>query len=473
MTEDVARESIDATSTNGAASVNGDASPGQSAPSATAVATPEARQTIEPPEPVGTFGAFRFPNYRLLWLGTAFGSAAMWIQQTTMGWVVFDHTGSGSLLGAVGSVGSLPTPFVAALAGVATDRFRRERIVAVSQFALFLNAAFLAAVIALDALEVWHLFLFAILAGVLNAINMPARQTLVFDTVPREYVPNAIALSNLAFSTMRAVGPMVGGALIVLFGPANNFLLQGLAYLCVMSTVFMIRLPPRSGAVQKRAVFRDMADGYSYTMRNPETRILLLMLVIYPLFIIPLHNALMPIFAKDVFHAGASGLGILLASIGVGGIIGGLMTASLNGVDRRGMLQLYALFVLSLSQALFCIVGGLTGSLWAAVIFLVTAGISGALFNTTNQTVLQLLAPDEMRGRITSVLQVHPICSSIGILLTGAAADLVGATAAGAGVSLMAFVAGAGVLLFSPRMRDLRLSRLAPVVDRRTGVAGL
>jgi MFS family permease len=184
-------------------------------------------------------------------------------------------------------------------------------------------------------------------------------------------------------------------------------------------------------------------------------------MIIYPLFMIPLHNALLPIFTRTVFDADASGLGLLLSSIGVGGIIGGLFSASLNSVDRRGLLQLYALLVLSLAQAGFAIVGGLTGNLWYSMWLLVVAGAAGALFNTTNQTVLQLVAPDHIRGRITSVLQVHPICVSVGTLSTGALADLVGAPAAGATVSMMAFGVGVAVLIFSPRMRNLSMKQLA------------
>src|SRR6266508_2570353 len=152
---------------------------------------------------VGSFHAFRYRDFRFLWLGSAFQSAAMWIQLTTMGWLSYDLTGSGGLVGAVSSVGNLSTPFVAPFSGLASDRFSRNLVVAVSQALLFINALALAAVIALGMLEVWHLFVFAIVGGTLNAFNQPARQTLVFDVVPRAVVPNAVALSNIAFSTMR------------------------------------------------------------------------------------------------------------------------------------------------------------------------------------------------------------------------------------------------------------------------------
>ncbi|MGE0058177.1 MAG: MFS transporter [Dehalococcoidia bacterium] len=429
--------------------------------SGAATAAPVPEQRDEPAEEIGTFHAFRFRDFRILWLGTAFSSGAQWIQNTTMGWLVFDLTGSGKALGLVGFIGALPSPFVAPFSGLASDRINRNVVVAISQAALFINALLLAGAIALDVIQLWHIVLFALMAGILNAFNMPARQSLVFDVVPRNSVSNAVALSTLAFSTMRAVGPAVGGALIVFFGPANNFLLQALLYLSVMVTVLMIKLPGKpAGAARKRDFLGDLVEGYQWVLMDGAARVLLLMMIIYPLLIIPLHNALLPIFARDVFDVSASGLGVMLSALGLGSILGALLTASLNRVERRGLLQIGALFILGSCQAVFSLVAHLTESLWLSVGFLVLAGVGSAIFNTTNQTVLQLLAPDHLRGRITSVLQVQPICMAIGILLTGAAADIWGAAAVGVTISLAAFAVGVLVLVFSPRMRKLNMREL-------------
>ena len=314
------------------------------------------------------FFAFRYTGYRWLWLGNAFSSGAQWIQQTTMGWVVFDVTGSGALLGAIIGVGNLASPFVSPLAGLAADRFKRSHIVAVSQLLLFVNALALAVALLVDSVHVWNLFAFAICASVLNGFNMPARQSMVFDVVPREVGPNAVALSNIAFNVMRSVGPAIGGALIIFFGPANNFLVQAVAYLLVMVTVLQVRLPGRpAGAARRQTFMKDLLEGYRWVLSSPAARILLLMMVVYPLFIIPVHNALMVIFARDTFGAGAGGLGVLLSALGVGGLIGGLLTAALNKVDRRGMMQLYALWGCGGFLALFALAAGVTGSSgWAS-----------------------------------------------------------------------------------------------------------
>lgn len=377
-----------------------------------------------------------------------------------MGWVVYDLTGSGGLLGAMNSMRSIAMLLVMPFAGVTADRVSRNVIIGSSQALLAVIAFLLALDIALGMLAVWHLFAFTLLAGIANSFNMPARQTMVFDTVPRAVLPNAVALSSMAMSTTRTLGPMIGGALIVAFGAAANFSLQAIAYLCVLWTVVLIKLPPRQGSAPRRAVFRDMREGYGFVFRNPGARVLFMMTLINPVFLIPLHMGVLPILAKDVFPGGASSLGIMLGALGGGGILGGLLTASLNNIDRRGVMQLIALSIYSLSQATFSAIALLTGDMWLALPFLVLAGAAESVSNTTNQTVLQLLAPDNLRGRINAALQLSPMVWSLSVLAAGAMADRTGAPTVGIVFSLAGFAAVVLVTLFSPRMRQLRLSRL-------------
>src|SRR5262249_45670701 len=143
-------------------------------------------------------------------------------------------------------------------------------------------------------------------------------------------------------------------------------------------------------------------EGYGFVFGHPLARIMILMTIISPLLIIPLHAALLPIFAKQTFNAGADGLGVLVGSIGFGGLFGGLLTASLNKVDQRGKLQFAALFVFSLSETIFSILAYVTGELYISVPFLVIAGIAESVYSTTNTAVLQLLAPDHLRGSMAA-----------------------------------------------------------------------
>ncbi len=409
---------------------------------------------------ISTFYAFRYRNYRLQWTGDLFTSAAQWIQQTVVGWMVYDLTGSGTMLGAVNMMRSIPILLFAPAAGAATDRMSRARIIIWSQVVMALLTFAIAGLVMSGRLHIWHMFAFTLLVSSAQTFNMPARQTFVFDLVPRRVAPNAVALSWAAFSLARSVGPAVGGALIVIFGPANNFALQGVAYLLVMSSVLMIRNPKVHEARPPQSFFQSMKEGYAFALSDPQARLTLLMSLISPTLMIPLHAALLPIFAARVFESNAGGLGILVGSIGFGGLIGGALTAALSRVDRRGMLQLVALLVMSAAEFTFCVVAAMTGELWYAIPFLVLAGTAESLYTTTNTTVLQLVAPDHLRGSMAGVLQLAFVVMPIGGLAAGTAADYLGAPLVGEILTATAFICGVALLLLSSRMRNLRLSHL-------------
>ena len=415
-----------------------------------------------------TFEAFRYRDYRLLWIGNLCQTIAIWIQMTTMSWLAYDLTGSGRTLGLVNGMRIIPNLFFTPIAGVTVDRLNRNKIIAVSQFSLFLFTFLVAVDIYLGHLHISHLFVFALISSIANTFNMPARQTFVFDLVPANIVPNAIALDNIAMSSSRTIASLGAGALIVAFGPGNNFLIQACMYLAIMTTVLSIRTKRRPQATNRRHFFKEMAEGFRYGSRNPNARLLMLMMIINPMLLIPLHMALLPIFATKVLAGNAGTLGWLMGSLGAGGLIGGLLTATLGSVDRRGLVQLVALLVHSLAHALFCVVAYRTHQLWLTLPFLVLAGAVESLHLTTNQTVLQLLAPDHLRGRLTSVLQLVQLINPIGIFAAGALADHFGAVAVGIAFSISALFMTASIFLFSSRMRDLRLSEL-----RELGQQGL
>ncbi len=411
--------------------------------------------------PTGTFSAFRYLNFRYLWVGTFFTSAAAWLQMTTIGWVVYDLTGSGSTVGAINGIRVLPTLLLMPVVGLAADRISRQRIVSVSQFALFCLTFLLGLGLLFHVVQVWHMFLFVILAAMANTFNMPARGAMVYDVVPRPVVPNAVGLNSLAGGVSRAIGPMAAGILIVISGAATNFLIQGFLYLCIMITVLMLRLPPQTqNTVARGSWVTDMVEGYAYVVKSPPARMLVIISVISPVFLIPIHQALMPIFAKEVFHSNASALGIIFSANGVGAIFGGLITASLNRVDRRGLLQIVVLIIFAASETIFVVLAVVTRNILLSSSLLVVSGVAEGVYMATNQTVIQLVAPDHLRGRITSVLQLGMILSPLCIFLSGLGSDIFGPVQMGLFQGLAAFGCGAAILAFSPTMRNLRLSRL-------------
>lgn len=419
---------------------------------------------------VGTFYSFGLRDYRLLWTSNFFGSVGMWIQMTTLGWLVYDLTGKGTLLGAMNGMRAIPLLLLAPLAGVLADRVDRKKVMMASQGIMLLMTLGLAVGLVFDRVGVLHLFAFTLLGGVVQVMLMPVQQTVVFDLVPRHAIPNAVALSASAFNATRVFGPSAAGFLIKALGPEGNFFVQSAAYVGVLITLAMIAFPARRAVPEGRpsgSVVRNMKEGFSYVVRTPMTRVLMLMGFIPPLFIIPSFMGLMPIFAKDVFGGGPDTLGFLLSASGVGGLVGALFAASLGRFERRGLVQLGALLSASLSLLGF----SFAGSLGAALPFLALAGFTEMVYMATTQTVLQLSVPDQMRGRITSLFMLNMGLMPMASLAVGALSDVFGAPVVVMMTSSIA--AGLTIVIFfvSPRIRNLRLSQMTAAQPGARGPA--
>ena len=218
--------------------------------------------------------------------------------------------------------------------------------------------------------------------------------------------------------------------------------------------MFKLSLPndtPDVAAARRRG---SMKEGFTYIAKHPTTRAFLLMSWVLPLFVIPNFNALPPIYAKDVYGGGPDTLGVLLSAVGVGGIAGGFVTASLGKQDRRGLLQLVSLLLLSLSLIAFA----LAPVFWMALVFMALAGFFEMIYLATNMTLLQLSIPDAVRGRVTGIVSLRSGLMPIGAFIAGVGADFVGPQTM---TIILAGAAGAiavGVFFFSPTVRDYRLS---------------
>ena len=253
------------------------------------------------------FSALRHPHFRRLWIGTFCSTAGQWVQSATLGWVVYDLTQSSALLGAVLSMRAIPMLLLAPVSGVVAERYDRRYALALSQLVVVFISFAIALGLALHRLQVWHLFAFTLLAGVGMVFDRTMRNTLVFGTVPRADVANAVALNSIAFSLMRTAGPAAAGFLIAWVGAAWNFTLQGLLYLCVAALAITLvtphEEPRRAPAKSARA---DMLEGLRYAVTDPVARTMLLLGMVPAFLLIPSLSALMPVFAATAIATGAS-----------------------------------------------------------------------------------------------------------------------------------------------------------------------
>lgn len=376
------------------------------------------------PDFKSTLAPLRHRDFRRLWAGTFFATAGQWIQQATLGWVVYEVTRSPGLLGAVLGVRAIPMLVLAPVAGVVADRFDRRYALAAAQALMVAISAVLALLLALDAVKAWHLFAFSILSGVSAVFDRTMRSTLVFTSVPRTEAARAVALNSIAFSITRTVGPSVAGFLIAAIGAASNFGIQAVMYLGVVFAALSVSAPPPSPTRKSRgSPWPDMKEGFRFAITDPVARVMFVLGLVPPLLLIPCLSALMPIFAADVFRSGPQGLGILLSAVGVGGILGGLAAAWATRYDRSGLVQVLALVVFGAS--LFCF--AVSPTIAYAVAFLAVAGIAEMVHHTIHVTTLQMCAPEHMRGRVASLLPIFPAFISVGALASGLAADVMGA----------------------------------------------
>ena len=410
----------------------------------------------EPEAASGNFAVLRVPSFAWFLSGTTLSNAAQWIQNVTLSWLVYDLTSSGALLGTLNLVRSIATLGLAPIAGVAIDRIAHRKLLHANSIWLFSISFGFGLVLLGNPALVWPLFLFSFLGGIGQAVSMPLSQTVVFSIVPRSLAPNAVALVQTGWAVMRSIGPAIGGFLILWVGPAGNFFVQAGAYALLTYTILKLNLPSEPVDVGKTKTRASFGEGWAYLASNSTTRAFLFMSWVLPLFIIPNFGALPPIYAKDVFAGGPDTLGLLLSAVGIGGIAGGFMVVSLGRQDRRGLLQLASLVLLSISLIAFA----LSPSLWLALVFMVLAGFFEMIFLTTNMTLLQLSIPDSLRGRVTGIISLRSGLMPVGAFIAGIGADFVGPQTM---TILLGGITGAiAVIVFfiSPTIREYRLSKV-------------
>ena len=410
--------------------------------------------TAVPVRPPGNFAVLRQRNFAWFLAGTTLSNSGQWIQQVTLSWLIYELTGSGAMLGSLNLVRSLATIGLAPLAGVAIDRFPRRRLMLSTNGWLFALSLIFGFVLYFNPNLIWPLFIFSFLGGIAQAVDQPLRQTVVFVLVSRSFVPSAVALVQTGWAVMRSLGPALGGFLILWVGPEGNFFVQAGAYALVALTILKLTFPPEHSTLTSGGTRGNLIEGLRYVIAEPTTRAFVLMGWVLPLFIIPTFSALPPIYAKDVFGGGPEILGTLLSAVGIGGIIGGFVTTSLGRFERRGVIQLLALLLLSLSLIGF----SFSTQLWVALLYLAASGFFEMIYLTTNQTLLQLSIPDALRGRVTGIVSLNMGLMPIGALVAGVGADLFGPQMVTLALSSSAGVIAVAVYLFSPIIRDYRLS---------------
>jgi MFS family permease len=367
-------------------------------------------------------------NFRLFWLGQTLSLIGSWMQTMAQGWLALELTNSPLMVGLVAAASSLPIVLLSVAAGVLVDRTDKLRLVTIAQTLLLLEATALWWLAWSGHATIFWLVVLAAVSGVIGAFEIPARQSLVIDLVGREHLRSAIALNSTGFNIGRVVGPSLAALVIARAGIAWCFAVNALSYLAVLVGLLLIRLRRERSESAATTVLQSplegVREGVRYILDTPLVRAVIRLIAVYAVLGVP-YLALMPVVARDMLRLGPGGYGLLLASVGIGGLVGALWLASRSDLERgRGRLLAGS----SVAFAVLLIAFSFVRTPYVAYVLLLAVGFTMIVFNAVSNALLQHMVPDAMRGRIMAAYSfiVVGLSQTVGAFGAGAVARVVG-----------------------------------------------
>lgn len=339
-------------------------------------------------------------DFRILWTGAFVSTIGTWIQKVAQSWLVLTLTGSAFYLGLDSFLGEAPILLFTLVGGVVADRYSRRHLLIASQYVQMACAFTLMALVAFDVVRVWHILALSFAAGTAQAFGGPAYQSLIPELVPKAHLPNAIALNSIQFNLARVVGPLVAGVTLAAFGSAACFGLNGLSFLVVIGALMRLRVQPAPRAA-RLALVDELRGGLVY-VRGERSLVALTALAFVATFLgLPLLTFL-PIFAQDVFRQGVGQYSTMMAFSGAGAVCGALVVAWLGRFEHMGRTLLVVMGAFGVLIALFAA----SRVLWVSHGLLFLAGAALIVVFSLLTSLVQLIAPNELRGRVMSIYMV-------------------------------------------------------------------
>jgi MFS family permease len=405
--------------------------------------------------------AFDSRNYRLFFAGQGLSLIGTWMTQTATIWLVYSLTNSPLLLGVVGFAQQAPNFLLSPIAGVLVDRWNRHHVLIATQILSLLQSLGLTILAITGTIDIWHIIALSIFQGLVNAVDVPARQSFVVDLVERrDNLGNAIALNSSMFSGARLVGPAIAGLIIAAAGVSACFLIDTISYVAVIIGLLAMKLPARQKVSLQRevTVLRQLREGFQYAFGFPPIRSILLLISLVSLVGMP-YTVLVPIFATNVLHGGAETLGFLMAASGLGALVSAIYLSSRQSVIGLGKIIATAPAVFGIALIIF----SQSRSLWLSLPAMFVLGASLILQSTSSNTVLQTIVEEDKRGRVMSFYSIAFIgMVTFGNLLAGSLANRIGAATT---LTLGGVICIAGALFFSRQLPALR-ELVIPIYSR-------
>ena len=400
-------------------------------------------------KPAPMFRAWRHRNFRLYLVGQLITHTGGWMEQTTLGWLVYQMTGSQWLLGVIAAAGALPLFLFALWGGSLADRFPKRRILYVTQTLVMTFAFVLAWLVWSGRVRPWEIVLVAALNGTVYAFDVPTRQAFVLEVTGREDLLGAISLTSSVFNAARLIGPAVAGLTMAAFGAAVCIFLNGLSFLAVIVSLLLIRLAPSPEVPQKLSGWEHAVSGLRYVRKHGRALGILSLFATVVIFGWS-YMALLPAIARDIYGASPRGYGALAASIGLGALGGALFTATVGDRYPTRVVTLGGLWLFAAALLAFSV----TRSLPLGIALQATAHFGMMLFLAASQSALQRTVADEMQGRVMGIWSLTVgAMMPLGNLGAGWCADRLGLSTTMAGGAILCAAGGAVAFALGSRER--------------------
>ena len=344
--------------------------------------------------------AFTYRDFRVLWFGAFTSTVGTWMQKVAQSWLIFELTKSSFYLGLDDFLGQLPILLLTLIGGVIADRHDRRRLLLSSQYVQMATALTLAALVYWDRVAIWHILALSFTAGVAQAFGGPAYQSLVPSLVERKDLPNAIALNSIQFNLARVFGPLLAGTTLAAFGTAMCFGLNALSFLVVILALLLLsvkHIPP----AERKPILHELKGGLSYVRGEPSIVALTVLASLTTFLGLPLLTFL-PIFAREIFHGDVGQYSEMMAYSGAGAVIGALVVAWLGKFKHMGLTVLLVQLVFGILLTVFAV----SRVAWLSNLLLFLSGAALLIVFSMTASLVQLIVPDHLRGRVMSIYMV-------------------------------------------------------------------
>lgn len=394
---------------------------------------------------ISLFRAFRSRNYLLYFIGRSVSQFGTWMQRTAVVWVVYAITHSAFLIGVTIFAEQFPSFLLSAFGGVAADRYDRYKVINITQITSMVQSVLLAALVITGHTLVWAILALSVVLGIINAFDVPARQSLIHDVVAEPSdLPNALSLTTATASLAQLLGPALSGIVLSTLGAGVCFLINAASFGGVIVSLLLMKLPPHVNKKSEKKVMAEFAEGFSYLRKAPNIAWIIVMLAVISLLVLP-YNTLLPVFAKVIFRGGASTYGYITSFVGTGAVLGTIFLASRKPGAHIKRILLACTILMGIGLICF----SQTRYFPLAMCFAVLTGFGAIAQFTVCNIVVQSESAPGMRGRAISILMMAIFgMMPLGSVLVGAVSEHIGAPETVLGQGIVALILAAAFSRF-------------------------